>query len=69
MIMVSVSSSMISRVGYDSETAQLTIDFASGDRYTYFGVPPAAWSQLMKSKSPGAFFSDNIRERYSFSRK
>ncbi|MDF2554745.1 MAG: hypothetical protein K0R60_640, partial [Microbacterium sp.] len=51
-------------VGYDSATALLEIEFASGDVYRYFAVPPSVHRALMEAESPGAYFNRNISDRY-----
>lgn len=68
MLMIAVQSSTIARVGYNSGTSDLVIEFIDGGRYTYHEVPQTIWSQLMKAPSPGRFFGDQIRDVYSFSR-
>ncbi len=68
MLMVAVQSTMIAKVGYDSTTNDLAIEFVNGDRYTYHEVPQTLWSQLMKSESPGRYFGEHIRDAFSFSR-
>ena len=68
MLMISVVSSTIARVGYDSGVHDLVIEFNNGKKYTYHDVPQTIWSQLMKASSPGSFFAENIRDRYSFTR-
>jgi hypothetical protein len=59
-----VSSSVLRTVGYDSATALLEIEFASGDVYRYFAVPPSVHRALMEAESPGAYFNRNISDRY-----
>jgi hypothetical protein len=68
MLMIAVQSSTIARVGYDSATKDLAIDFVNGNRYTYHDVPIETWSALMKAPSPGRYFGEQIRDAYSFTR-
>jgi len=53
-------------VGYRRPT--LEIEFASGDVYRYFGVPPSVHDELMRAESHGRFFNANIRDRFRYER-
>ncbi len=59
-----VSSSVLRSVGYDDATAILEIEFASGDVYRYFAVPPSVHRALIEAESPGAFFNRSIGPIY-----
>jgi hypothetical protein len=61
-----VSSTTISSVGYDDQTAVLQIEFVEGNSYEYFMVPPSIFRGLMKAQSPGRFFSEFIRDKFRF---
>ncbi|GAA1931969.1 hypothetical protein GCM10009775_25020 [Microbacterium aoyamense] len=60
----SIESSFLRSVGYEAETAVLEIEFASGDVYRYFAVPPSVHRGLMDAASPGAFFNRTISDKY-----
>ncbi|HEY4515418.1 MAG TPA: KTSC domain-containing protein [Candidatus Paceibacterota bacterium] len=55
-----VSSSNISSIGYDSQTAILEVEFTSGDVYQYFNVPEHLYNGLLQAASPGQFLNINI---------
>ena len=57
-------SSVLKSAGYDSATALLELEFASGDVYRYFAVPPSTHRAPMTAASPGAFFNRHISDRY-----
>lgn len=64
MNMVHVRSSMMTSVGYDAQTQQMTILFASGKRYTFCRVPSFIHAGLMSAYSKGRFYNDHIKDRY-----
>jgi hypothetical protein len=59
-----VRSSVIASVGYDAETAELEVEFRSGDVYRYFAVPPSVFRALLDADSPGAYFNKNVSDHY-----
>ena len=63
--MISVNSSDLSAVGYDSATETLTIEFNSGGLYEYYGVPQNIYEGLMSSPSKGQYFHRFIKESYN----
>jgi len=63
---ISVASSDIRSVGYNSQTSILEVEFMIGDIYQYFGVPEHLHSMLMSSPSKGQFLNDNIKFGYRY---
>ncbi len=59
-----VTSSVIRAIGYDSATAELEIEFRSGDVYRYDTVPPSVHRELMSAESPGTYFNRHVSDRY-----
>jgi hypothetical protein len=59
-----VTSSVIRAIGYDPATAELEIEFRTGDVYRYYAVPPSVHRELMSAESPGAYFNRHISDRY-----
>jgi hypothetical protein len=59
-----VLSSVIAEVGYDEDTAELEVQFQSGDVYRYYAVPPSVHRALMEADSPGAYFNRHISDHY-----
>jgi hypothetical protein len=55
-----VTSSVILAIGYDAATAELEIEFRSGDVYRYYAVPPSVARELTEATSPGAYFNRRI---------
>lgn len=66
MNMISVASSDIASIGYESET--LHIRFHSGGLYAYFDVPESVYVGLMSAASHGQYFHAHIKNRYHFVR-
>ena len=50
-----VNSSNIDRAGYDKENRTLEIKFKNGSVYRYEDVPEIMYTDIFRSKSPGAF--------------
>jgi len=59
-----VSSSSLRSIGYQSRTSTLEVEFVNGGVYRYKRVPQAVVDALMKAESLGAFFNENVRDRY-----
>jgi hypothetical protein len=57
-------SSVLRSAGYDTATAVLELEFASGDVYRYFAVPPSMFKSLIDADSPGAYFNTHISDKY-----
>lgn len=59
-----VKSKMLSHVGYDPTTSQLTVKFTNGGTYTYDGVTAEEHAAMMAAPSIGTHFAQNIRTKY-----
>ena len=59
-----VASSNIRGVGYDKVSSTMYIEFTSGARYSYAGVPEEEYTSLVNAPSVGTYFHDNIRSTY-----
>ncbi|HWI76969.1 MAG TPA: KTSC domain-containing protein [Sphingomicrobium sp.] len=57
-------STVIRRFDYSPETNELTIEFVSGRRYVYSGVPLDEAEAMRRAFSKGIFFNKRIRDRY-----
>lgn len=66
MEMQAVSSSNITAIGYDEPERRLVVEFDSGGRYSYAGVPAEVYQSFMSAPSPGKFFYGHIKGRYSY---
>ncbi len=64
-----VSSSAISSVGYDPQTATLEVEFRGGRIYEYYDVPKKVYESLMAAPSKGQYLSRRIRDRFPFARR
>ena len=64
MQMISVNSTAISAIGYESGNGRLVIQFRKGHSYTFCGVPLHIYEGLMSSGSKGSYYSTYIRDRY-----
>lgn len=66
MICQNVASSNLSRVCYDSATANLDITFHSGSTYHYSGVSQTIHAGLVSATSHGRYFIAYIQGQYPF---
>lgn len=65
---IPVVSSNIAAVGYDSEKKVLEIEFHHGAVYQYFDVPKWVYEELMSSPSQGAYFMNEIKDKYNYNK-
>ena len=66
MDMVAVDSSMITAVGYDSETHELEVQFTSGRTYRYTNVPREVYDGLLAADSKGQYMHANVIDCYPY---
>ena len=59
-------STVIRRFSYRPDKRALDVEFVSGRRYRYFGVPEGLASQFRSAFSKGRFFNACIRDAYAF---
>jgi hypothetical protein len=57
-------SSVIRSFDYSPATCELTVEFVSGRRYVYSGVPPDEAEAMRRAFSKGVFFNGRIRGRF-----
>ena len=60
---ISVRSSNLKSVGYDSLNSKLEIEFHSGHIYQYSSVPVKIYDALMNASSKGTYHDINIVKR------
>lgn len=59
---ISVQSSNLASVGYDSASHTLEIEFHHGGVYQYFNVPESVYDGLMSASSHGQYFDRNVKK-------
>jgi hypothetical protein len=64
-----VKSSNIKSIDYTVLTQNLTIEFNSGETYSYSNVSPATWAAFLAAPSKGLFFSTNLKNSYKTTRE
>jgi len=64
MEMTDVNSSNIAAIGYDPDSAVLTIQFIKGGVYEYYDVPSYENDDLMNADSKGSYANLNIYKKY-----
>lgn len=65
MKMISVNSSAISHIGYDSDTKQMKITFKQGKTYDYCGVPQSVFDAFLHASSIGVYYDKYIKDKYN----
>lgn len=68
MEMISVQSSNIAAIGYDSATEILKIEFLDGAIYEYRNIPQVVYDGLMSASSHGSYLNREIRNTYPYER-
>ncbi len=66
MEMQFVDSSNIERIGCDTHTNTLRVEFKSNRTYDYFNVPEHVFYELGNASSVGGYHAKNIRNFYSY---
>jgi hypothetical protein len=66
MEMQYVDSSNIERIGYDSNSSTLRIEFKSNRTYDYSNVPENVFSALRHASSVGSYHAKNIKNSYAY---
>ena len=51
---------------YDSDRNELTVSFRTGKVYIYTLVPPSVAAAMRAALSKGAYFNENIRDKYQY---
>lgn len=59
-------STVIRRFEYDPAHQALDVEFVSGRRYRYSGVPESVVQAFRAASSKGRFFNARIRDAYPF---
>ena len=57
-------STVIRSFDYSPEREELTVEFVSGRRYVYSGVPPEEAERMRGAFAKGIYFNRKIRDRY-----
>lgn len=68
MYRVSVESTTLSTISYDSRKRLLELEFANATVYRYTDVPSAIHAELLAAPSKGRFFNQCIRGHFAYQR-
>ena len=65
-----IVSSNIRTADYDRKKRELYMTFVNRPKwlYTYYKVSPRIWVEFVRSSSKGQYFSEIIRDKYSYGR-
>lgn len=62
---INVSSTAIRRIGYDSASMRMYIDFEDSDPVsTFCGVPERIFREFVSARSVGQYYHQHIKDRY-----
>jgi hypothetical protein len=59
-------STVIREFSYDTARNELTVSFVTGKVYVYSLVPASVADAMRQAYSKGAYFNENIRDRYGY---
>ncbi|WP_425348865.1 KTSC domain-containing protein [Pararhizobium antarcticum] len=62
--MVKLQSKLIESVVYDAESQDLRIHMCNGQIREFSSVPTSVFENLVRARSAGRFYMDNIRGQY-----
>ncbi len=62
-----IQSEVLSAIFHEDDD-RLTVSFANGRRYAYFGVPAQKYHAFTDAAKKSSFFQDHILGRYPFAR-
>ena len=60
-------STVIRSFDYSPEREELTVEFVTGRRYLYSGVPKDEAEAMRRAFAKGSYFNKRIRDRYAYS--
>ena len=63
---ISVESSNIESIGYDSNSKNLEIEFNDHSVYRYYEVPEDVYEELMAAESKGSYLHQKIKGVYRY---
>ena len=63
-----VDSKAVRSIGYDEETGELELEFASGHVYRYRGVPGSVVAWLQRAPNKGRYVAAHLSGRYDETR-
>ncbi len=66
--MPALRSSNLASADYSPETRTLSITFKSGSVYTYADVDEATYGELISAPSPGVYFAQQIKDKFTFTK-
>jgi len=62
---INVRSTAIRKIGYDTQTRRMYIDFEDSDPvYTFCGVPEQIFREFVSARSVGQYYHHHIKDRY-----
>jgi ATP-dependent DNA helicase RecG len=66
---IPVASASIASIGYDKEEYILEIEFHHGAIYQYKDVPENVYEKLMSSPSQGAYFMNELKDKFKYQKE
>ena len=67
-MMPQLRSSNLANADYNAENRLLTVEFKGGSVYTYSDVDQATYDGLMTAASPGSYFAQHIKDKFTWTK-
>jgi KTSC domain len=61
-------SSTIARIGYDSDSQTMTVEFKNSATYNYFDVPAHVFQAISNAPSKGQYLAQQVKGTYRYAR-
>lgn len=66
MNIISINSSTIEAIGYDTASEKLLVKFKNGDHYEYLNVPHYVYHAVIESDSIGRALNSEVKGIYDY---
>jgi hypothetical protein len=61
-------SSTIGRIGYDSESMVMTVEFKTSGTYCYYDIPQQVFDGIRASPSKGQFLAQQVKGSFRYAK-
>lgn len=68
LVWTDVTSSQLSKIGYDAETLKARILFSNGSEYEYDDVPESVVNDIINAESVGRQFNATLKYGFNYRR-
>ena len=68
LVWTDVTSSQLSKIGYDEETQEAQVRFSNGSLYSYKSVPKEVVDGIVDAKSVGRAFNNSLKYGFEYTK-